>query len=125
MGTQSLFAHCGTILKPTWAISFRGQLPFSLFSSRFSIFYDCPQEFFQVDDYSSSGQDTEHGIASISWNESPFESAKIAVGTYSKIASVWTCDVGSKWREECVLGVYYIAILFKFFLESPFLSITL
>jgi hypothetical protein len=64
----------------------------------------CEQEFFQVDDYSGGGQDSEHGITSISWNESPFEPAKMAVGTYSKIASVWTCDVGSKWREECILG---------------------
>lgn len=73
-----------------------------LISSCFLFF--CVKEFFQVDDYSGGGQDTEHGITSISWNESPFEPAKMAVGTYSKIASVWTCDVGSKWREECVLG---------------------
>jgi nucleoporin SEH1 len=70
----------------------------------FSLNYWQLQEFFQVEDYSTGAQDTEHGITCISWNESPFESAKIAVGTYSKIASVWTCDTGSKWREECVLG---------------------
>jgi nucleoporin SEH1 len=72
----------------------------------FSLNYWQLQEFFQVEDYSSGGQEVEHGVACISWNECPFESAKIAVGTYSKIASVWTCDAGSKWREECVLGKF-------------------
>jgi hypothetical protein len=121
LGKQSLLTLYRIVVNSNVAIFYRGQLCFSLFSCRFSIFNDCQQEFFQVDDYSSSGQDTEHGIASISWNESPFESAKIAVGTYSKIASVWTCDVGSKWREECVLGVYLIANLFQFFFVPPFL----
>ena len=45
-------------------------------------------------------------MTSISWNESPFEPAKIAVGTHSKVASIWTCDVGNKWREECILGIH-------------------
>ena len=50
------------------------------------------------------GQDIEHGVQCISWNESPFEPAKIAVGSHSKKATVWTCDPGGKWRLECVLG---------------------
>lgn len=60
-----------------------------------------------VDD-TIGGQDTEHGVTCISWNESPFEPPKLAVGSYSKKASVWTSDAtaggNGKWREECVLG---------------------
>jgi nucleoporin SEH1 len=72
----------------------------------FSLNYWQLQESFTVED-AIDGQDTEHGVKCISWNESPFEPAKIAVGSFSKKATVWTCDDGGKWREECVLGEHH------------------
>ena len=48
---------------------------------------------------------SEHGLTCLSWNECPFEPAKIAVGGFSRFAAVWTCDQKTgKWKEECVLG---------------------
>jgi nucleoporin SEH1 len=41
----------------------------------------------------------------MSWNESPFEPAKLAIGGYSKRAVVWT-QINSKWVEECILGTH-------------------
>jgi len=51
----------------------------------------------------AGGGDSEHGLTCLSWNECPFEPAKIAVGGYSKRAVVLTLDNG-RWREECKLG---------------------
>jgi nucleoporin SEH1 len=48
---------------------------------------------------------SEHGLTCLSWNDCPFEPAKIAVGGFSRFAAIWTCDQKTgKWKEECVLG---------------------
>jgi len=48
---------------------------------------------------------SEHGLTCLSWNDCPFEPAKIAVGGFSRFAAVWTCDQKTgKWKEECILG---------------------
>jgi hypothetical protein len=35
---------------------------------------------------------SEHGLTCISWNDCPFEPAKLAVGGYSKVARVYTLE---------------------------------
>lgn len=53
----------------------------------------------------SSGRYSSHGLTCISWNDCPFEPAKLAVGGYSKHAAVWTCDRKTgRWVEEVDLG---------------------
>ncbi|KAJ1429829.1 WD40-repeat-containing domain protein [Ochromonadaceae sp. CCMP2298] len=46
---------------------------------------------------------SEHGLTCISWNDCPFEPAKLAVGGYSKVARVYTLE-GNTLQQECVLG---------------------
>lgn len=46
---------------------------------------------------------SEHGLTCLAWNECVFEPAKIAVGGYSRRATVWTFEAtesgSGKWRE--------------------------
>lgn len=61
------------------------------------------QEEFQVEQTFGIDMDSEHGLTCLSWNDCPFEPAKLVVGGYSSKAAVWTSDNGSKWREELIL----------------------
>ena len=48
-------------------------------------------------------ESSEHGLTCCSWNDSPFEPAKLVLGGYAKRVSIWTCDSANKWKQECVL----------------------
>jgi nucleoporin SEH1 len=53
----------------------------------------------------SSSRFSSHGLTCLSWNDCPFELAKLAVGGYSKHAVVWSCDRKTgRWVEEVDLG---------------------
>ena len=66
----------------------------------------------EMNDISSSGsssaaggvvRESEYGLTCIAWNESPVEAARVAVGGYSKVVSIWVQDSKTnKWREEIV-----------------------
>lgn len=45
---------------------------------------------------SSNVESTEHGLTALSWNDSPFEPAKLVVCGYSKRVAIWTMvDISS------------------------------
>lgn len=46
---------------------------------------------------------SEHGLTCVSWNDCPFEAAKLAVGGYSKKVVVLSLERNNTMREECVL----------------------
>jgi hypothetical protein len=54
---------------------------------------------------SEGDNSSEHGVTCLSWNDCPFESPRLVVGGYSKMAVVWEC-VDNKWRQ--VLNLQYI-----------------
>lgn len=59
---------------------------------------------YQIENGAGSDCDSsEHGLTCCSWNDSPFEPAKLALGGYAKRLSIWTCDSANKWSQECVL----------------------
>mmetsp|Transcript_9588 Transcript_9588/g.14435 ORF Transcript_9588/g.14435 Transcript_9588/m.14435 type:complete len:328 (+) Transcript_9588:106-1089(+) len=68
----------------------------------FSLGYWPLQDSFQAESTSGPDHIAEHGVTSLSWSDCPFESPKLVVGGYSKLAAVWSCDNG-KWAQECVL----------------------
>jgi nucleoporin SEH1 len=70
----------------------------------FTLNYWPLQESFQAEKVTGADKDSDNGLLSLSWNDSPFEPAKIVVGGYSGKAAIWTYDTSGGWRKELTLG---------------------
>ena len=75
----------------------------------FTLNYWPLQTSFQVEKVTGSDRESDLGLRCLAWNDSPFESAKLAIGGYSRRAAIWTDDNGT-WRLECSLGEHSSAI---------------
>jgi nucleoporin SEH1 len=76
----------------------------------FTLNYWPLQDSFQVEKVTGSDRDSDLGLRCLSWNDSPFENAKLVVGGYSRKAAIWTCDNSGAWRMEVALGEHSAAV---------------
>jgi len=76
----------------------------------FTLNYWPLQDSFQVEKVTGSDRDSDLGLRCLSWNDSPFEPAKLVIGGYSRKAAIWTCDPNGSWQMECSLGEHTSAV---------------